>query len=131
MLRDEYAYGTVTLREILRQFCVPNDKVLIDIFMTIDPDAFIWRLFLEDGTYYLYAEDLTDTTRAKAAIEKTHGSPASGHFVLLRSVTSRRSHNIIAHTNGKPIYDDPDMRDVAIRSGYDWVFLYKLDDGDA
>ena len=70
MLRDfEYHPRKNTISEILGRFdsAFSGDNALVR-FEVITPDSFMWRLLINDGVYYLYAEDYVPSLDHATAI---------------------------------------------------------------
>ena len=127
-LRDLYAAGTPELQSCLKKFRVGKAK-LIDVkaYRMLTPDSFIWKLRMSDGIYYLYAEDYVpsmDHIREEIA-GYTHDQ--KGHFIEaknLREIPAVRAAATYAESDDYAL----DMAKLAVGSGYDLVFLFKVDE---
>lgn len=130
MLRDEAA-GTPALHDILEQFQVSEDEVLLDVrhFRMLTPNSFVWQIRMSDFVYFVYAvdfvnslEEITDTLRII-----TEGMP--GELVPAKVPLSFESASPVSSSTiyEKPTDFDDKISHYAGESGYDFVFLYQTD----
>jgi len=130
VLRDMYAYGSVELKEILNRFALNGDTLVdVKMYKMITPDSFIWKLRMAGGIYYLYAEDFIQSLNyVKSEIEEFAGKDA-GHFI---EATDQKDFEEMTPVVSAAVYEKPEDFDetlikYAVDSGYDMVFLYKVD----
>lgn len=122
-LRDHYAYASPELENCLVRFEL-GDAKLVDVksFQMLTPDSFIWKLRFSDGMYYLYAEDYApDLAHVSQQIADYTGGQ-TGHFV------ETNDQKEFEHLRAKPKDYDMNMIKYAVDSGFDLVFLYKIDE---
>jgi hypothetical protein len=115
MLRD-FFIGTPALKEILSDFeglsFKDIDYVAIKMAKMLSPDSFIWKLEIDRSKYYLYAEDYVDSLQhVLDEIEEVAGKGA-GELIRIKNKLKSMT--------------DSDLNDYAAQSGYDNVFLYKV-----
>ncbi len=115
MIAQTYAYGTKDLVDCLNQFEI-GESVLVDVklFQMLSPDAFLWKLRLTNGLYYLYAEDYVESVDA---IEK--------YFTDL--IQGRRGHFVQAREKSGNQQVSGDST-ISVNEDGDTVFLYKIDE---
>jgi hypothetical protein len=128
MLRDFPKTLTSDLVDVLNEFRFdePHEIVRVAIlrFEIISPDAFMWRLLINDGVFYLYAEDYVPSLEYVKHIFVTYIAREGFELVPAREAIPFSFASPISRsaTYQKPD-DSQDMAQFAVHSGYDFVFL--------
>jgi len=128
-LRDfVFLHDPLLVRTAVARFEVPpileeHDIALLR-FEMITPDSFMWRLALDNGVYYLYAEDYIPSLRYVQDIFSRYTESTSWEFVPPRQ---RLVFSASTPVRNATVYNEPEDADsitaVAIDSGPDFVFL--------
>lgn len=130
MLRDEYVYNE-QLVKILDRFAL-NGVGLIEVkyFGMLSPDSFLWHLRMTDGLYYLYAEDFVESLDEIAHRLATCTNNQTGHFVEVKQPKAFEGLSPVkaADFYAKPKDYESTMMQYTADSGFDHVFLYKIDE---
>ncbi len=131
MLRDfQYNPAADQIEEVLRRFKLDYaaEKSQLDVlrFEVIGPDSFMWKLFLGDAIYYLYAEDYVSGIDYIKDIFTDYLGHDKWDFVKPQHTIEFESASPV---KGAAIYQKPervdDLMDYAVDSGYDFVFMVK------
>lgn len=130
MLRDYF--NLTALQSTLEQFdgieFTSDSYGAVKLAKSLSPDSFIWKLEINNERYYLYAEDYVPSIKhVYTEIEKVAGA---GNGTLVE-VKDKIEFDRLAPVQAAEVYQKPDnyeaeMQRYAAESGYDLVFLYKV-----
>lgn len=130
-VRDGYAYGTPELWKVLNHFQIQAKLIDVRSFHMLTPDSFLWKLRMSDGVYYLYAEDYVEKLEYVEKEIQEASAGKIGQFVMVKKPRPLEEHSAVkAASEYAPPESYEAMRPYAADSGYDLVFLYKLDNPD-
>lgn len=131
MLR-EFFYRTAAIKDALSQYedieVSDNDNVSVILARQLTPDSFIWKIELNGERYYLYAEDYVQSlAHVIDEIEDIAGQGA-GSLIKVKEIIEFEN---LEPVKSAAVYNPPenyetDLQPYASDSGYDLVFLYKV-----
>lgn len=128
MLRQYSKKLDVTLfTHVLDQFLSNYNEVKVKKFKDITPDSFIYVIAVDEVHYIVYAEDYIASLGYVNKQVALHSNNAKGTLmpVIKKTKFEQASPVMSAATYRKP-NNYEEMADFAATSGYDFVFLYKL-----
>lgn len=134
MLRSfEYNPDKNLILEALGRFNIElSENIALVRFEVITPDSFMWRILIEDGVYYLYAEDYVPGIAHIKAVFNQYLDSSSWSFIESRTAIEFED---AAPVKGASTYKKgggaDEMMQYAIDSGHDFVFLVRsVEDAD-
>lgn len=89
-------------------------------FRVLTPDSFIWKFLINKKIYYLYAEDYIESK--ETLMQSLNALTRSGTNLELMKVNGAEK------LHYKRLEDSDDMKQYAVESGYDFVFLAGSDE---
>ncbi|HEX7484116.1 MAG TPA: hypothetical protein VF281_03115 [Candidatus Saccharimonadales bacterium] len=131
MLR-EFFYRTAAIKDAVSQYdgidISDNDNVVVIMARQLTPDSFIWKIEINSERYYLYAEDYV---QSKAHVIEEIENIAGQNTGSLLKVRQIKDFNDLSPVKSADVYTQPenyenDLQPYASDSGYDLVFLYKI-----
>lgn len=128
MLRDDYLMPSSELQRLISLYDVHGKLQSVTSFRVLDPDTFIWRLWLDDGIYYLYAQDYPDSMTEIEEHIKELSSGKAGHFVHLKSAPLKPENVAFSGLEDATRRWNKHPNTIQTESGFDKIFLYKSDE---
>jgi hypothetical protein len=130
MLRDfVYTLDPSLIERTLARFdiVIPEERgahALIE-FQVLSPDSFIWRFLIDGAVYYMYAEDYVEGLEyVRGEISAYAIDEIELEFIKAKQQKEFEDTDPVKNaTVYKPPEDYDKMKQFAVSSGYDFVFL--------